>query len=866
MYDPPGDRRRREPAMERALNRAMTALALAAVLLVPFGASACAGIEPRQAAAVERTPADYGAKSILVIHYHRPDGDYEGWNVWGWRFGADGGSYAFTERDAFGAVAVLAFDEVVDRAGFILRLREWEAKDTDQDRFVEIGDDGVAEVWLVAGNPTVYDGPDLADLTLRVSGAFLDGDDRVTLTATAGVPSEMLEGLRVETEEGSAYRVKDVSVRTGVSVVGVAYTVELAEPVADADIAKLWLKLPGEAPQRVFARGVLEDARFEALDAELGNQYSPSGTRFAAWSPVASSAELLLFEDGCGNEATRVVEMARGGGGVWTARVGGDLDGVAYRYRFVSYGSERVVPDVYAYGASCESSASVVLDLDATDPDGWGDVEPPARAQQTDEVIYEIHVRDFSIADPNCPPGLRGTYLGLIQGSREGGVSTGIEHLKDLGVTAVHLLPIQDYPGGRDSYNWGYWTGLFNVPEGNYATEGAGPAGSIRELKEAIKGLQEAGIRVILDVVYNHTSSSFEASAFDQTVPWYYFRTTADGRLSNDAGVGNSVADERAMARKYIVDSLLFWLDEYRVDGFRFDLLGTHEPETVRAICDAVLAVRPDATLYGEPWTGGGPIRFGKGAQRGMAMAVFNDHLRNAIRGDLDGDATGFATGPDGDVGSIRAGVMGAIDDFADDPSEVITYVSAHDNLTLWDKIEKVAGDADERTKRDMQKLALGVVLTSQGAAFLHGGSDFCRTKGGNHNSYNAGDEVNKFDWGRKADYLDVHAYVAGLIELRRAHPVFRMAEAADVRESVAMLPTRGELVAFTLDGSASGDSWATTLVVYNGGPRIMTWGSVPDGEWAVVVDAERAGVDVLRRVRGEVTLPAYSMMVLRRE
>ncbi|MEM8874674.1 MAG: type I pullulanase, partial [Planctomycetota bacterium] len=502
----------------------------------------------------------------------------------------------------------------------------------------------------------------------------------------------------------------------------------------------------------------------------------------------------------------------------------------------------------------------VVIDLDRTDPDGWGSIATPVVDPKTDEIVYEIHVRDYSVADESAPEDIRGTYLGLIH-ENESPVMTGLSHLKELGVTAVHLLPIQDFTNERSDYNWGYWTALFNVAEADYATNQTDPIAPITELKQTIHTLHANDIRVIMDVVYNHTSTPVGQRAFDAAVPKYYFRTTDDGEYRNDAGTGNSIADERAMVRKYIVDSLVYWTNEYRIDGYRFDLLGTHQPETVSAILAALESVREDLTIYGEPWTGGGPIYYGKGAQRGSEMAVFNDHLRNAIRGDLDGTAIGFATGPGGDRGAILAGVRGAIDDFADHPIESVAYASAHDNLTLWDKIIKTAPDADEATHRSMQKLALGVVLTSQGMPFLHGGSDFARTKYGEHNSYNKGDAVNKFDWARKGEYRDVFDYVAGLIEIRKAHPAFRMHDATQVRRNLRVI-AQGPAVAFALNGAAVGDPWGTIVVAYTGDPTEHGV-ELPPGKWTQVVNADTAGTEPLREVEGWVTLPPYSMVVL---
>ncbi|MFM7807132.1 MAG: type I pullulanase, partial [Planctomycetota bacterium] len=536
--------------------------------------------------------------------------------------------------------------------------------------------------------------------------------------------------------------------------------VRLATPVADADVASMRLDMPDFPEATVHARGVLDDPRFSPLKAELGAACTRESTTFTTWSPVSHRVDLLLYGDDA-KAAPREVPLKRGERGLWSATVPGDLHGTRYRFRFQSYGKDREVPDIHAVAATNDSAFSVVADLSREEPAGWRETGAPTVARQTDEVLYEVHVRDYSVADPACPAELRGTYLGLVQShpAAGGAPSSGIDHLKDLGVTAVHLMPVHDFTAKPDEYTWGYWTALFNVPESNYASRKGDPLAPVRELRQAIEALHKAGIRVVLDVVYNHTSSNGEWSPFDQTVPFYYFRTAPDGSLLNDSGCGNAVADERPMVRKYIVDSLEHWLRDYRVDGFRFDLLGTHTPQTVREACDRLVALRPDITLYGEPWTGGGPTRFGKGAQKGLRIAVFNDHLRNAIRGDLDGTATGFATGPGGDREAVKRGVQGAIDDFAQEPGESVNYASAHDNLTLADKVTKAQPGAGDGVRRAMQKLALGMVLTSQGMPFLHGASDFACTKGGNHNSYDAGDQVNRFDWDRKAAYADVHDY-----------------------------------------------------------------------------------------------------------
>ncbi|MEM6756515.1 MAG: type I pullulanase [Planctomycetota bacterium] len=835
-----------------------------ALCLTSFNTSAGA---PEPVSVADRVGPDTGR--ALVVHYHRPDDQYTGWNLWAWNDSADGRARPFAGETDFGRYAVVPVDDTAHQVGLIVRLNEWQAKDHDADRFVDLADGRVTEVWLVSGDPTVHRDANDIDMTPRLVGAFLDAPDRITLAATARLTDDQQRdaALLVNGEPGP-YTIRTIHPSPHATVGRVMYDLALSDTIAMADLDDLTLFIPGLQPQTVYARDALDDHAFTALDAELGNRYTPDATTFRAWSPVADTVDLLLYATPDAQQPARTLAMTPTGQGVWETTVEGDLHGTAYQYAYESYGKRRIAADINAYAATPDSQRTVVIDLDRTDPNGWQDTPNPRLARPTDEIIYETHVRDFSAHNPAVPAEHRGKYLGLIHrdpGQSASGIdATGLDHLLDLGVTAVHLLPIQDFGNDRHDYNWGYWTSLFNAAEADYATDPADPTAPPRELKQAIQGLHQAGVRVILDVVYNHTSSSGDYSPFHAAVPNYYFRTTPDGRLRNDAGVGNSIADERPMVRKYILDSLRYWTDEYKIDGYRFDLVGTHTPETVAALTDMLTEMRPDITLYGEPWTGGGPIQFGKGAQRGTRFAVFNDHLRNAVRGDLDGDGTGFATGQSGDHGGVQRGVVGAIDDFTTEPIESVNYVSAHDNLTLWDKIDRVAGRLPEATRRDMHKLAHGIVLTSQGIAFIHGGADFARTKGGNHNSYNAGDDVNAFDWPRKTEYADVYTYVRGLIALRKAHPAFRMTDDADVRRHLRFLNQPG-IIAYTLDGRAVGDPWHHILVAYNGESRPAQL-HLHDGDWTQVVDHDRAGNQPIRRARGTVTLPPYSMAVFHQD
>ena len=872
-----------------------------------LGAAAPIRAAPPTTAVPKRTafdPATFGAKQLLVVHYARTDENYKAWNLWAWVVDQTGQQLDFKGADDYGPYAVMPLRVAAPRVGFIVRKGEWEAKDIDADRFVDLNDRRVTEVWLRSGDAAVYTAPPVIDRTLRLTAAFLDARNVIMLASTAPLDAAQQKRLVVSSvANGKPINVVSAKPVTVPGAEGSLTRVELARPVKDDEISILSVAIGTGSPSatapkssnaeqatvRVFARGVLEDPAFVAIDAELGARCTPDRTVFRTWSPVSTNVELLINDNTQWLEKRAPIQLTRGAHGVWEATVTSDLHGKGYSYRFTHYGDSPIVPDIHAFAATADSTRSVIVDLDRLKPANWDSTPVPVMARATDEVLYEIHVRDFSIADQTCPPEIRGTYRGLAHGgTARDGRGTGINHLKELGITAVHLMPVQDFSAAPNAYNWGYWTALFNVPESNYASDQSDPLAAIREFRTAIEQLHSARLRVIMDVAYNHTSSSGSTSPFDGTVPYWFFRTTPDGRYSNDAGCGNSVADERPMVRKYIMDSLAFWITQYKVDGFRFDLLGTHTPETARASCALVKRLRPDATLYGEPWTGGGPIRFGKGAQKGLPLSVFNDNLRTAIRGDTDGAGGGFAINAGGSTGTstdthtkpgtnpstnpgthpnpspsangIKVGAMGAIDDFTNAPTESINYASAHDNLSLVDKIAKTAPDADAATRRAMQKLAIGIVLVSQGVPFIEGGSEICRTKQGNHNSYEAGDAINQFDWVAAEQCRDVSDWVAGMIAIRAAHPVFRMDNAADVRASCTQIQA-APLLAWTLNGAAAKDSARQVIVVLNGDAAERQF-TLPTGEWSVLADANTASATPHRSARGAIAIRPYSMFV----
>jgi pullulanase len=466
----------------------------------------------------------------------------------------------------------------------------------------------------------------------------------------------------------------------------------------------------------------------------------------------------------------------------------------------------------------------------------------------------------------------RGKYLAFTERGTRGpaNVATGVDHLKELGITHVQLQPVQAFASvdehDPDQYNWGYDPRNFNVPAGTYATTPHGTA-RITECKQMVQSLHKEGIGVIMDVVYNHTFAPYD-SDFDKIVPQYYFRTDYAGNYTNGSGVGNEIATERPMVEKFILDSLIYWAREYHVDGFRFDLVALLGINTMKDVHDTLHAINPHTLLYGEPWAGGtsglpGAELLTKGRQKELGVAVFNDHFRDNLCGSVfDGMAKGFATGAWGLIDGIKSAVAGSIDDFSASPQETINYVSSHDNYTLWDKITLSSPGDTEADRVKMDELAQAVILTSQGVAFLQGGEEMLRTKGGNNNSYNAGDAVNQFDWSRKARYWKVWRYYAGLIHLRRYHSAFRMRSARDIRAHLSFLDSPENILMFELTGHANGDSWERILVIYNPNKTDISC-TLPPGNWTSVVSQDRISDEYLGRVSGGVIAPAISCMVL---
>ena len=616
----------------------------------------------------------------------------------------------------------------------------------------------------------------------------------------------------------------------------------------------------------------------------LGAIYSPHQTIFQVWAPTASRVTLRLYDAPTGGKPSLLV-MSRRRDGTWSKTLLGDWCGAYYTYSAEGHDprfyANRELIDPYARAVTAHDGRGIVVHDETPMVD-----RPPFVA--SDAVIYEMHIRDFTI-DPDCGIQRRGKYLALIEsGTHLTGrpdITTGIDHLSELGVNVVQLLPIAEFQNdeSNDRYGWGYDSVHFNTPDGWYATERF-DARRVTEVKRMIDALHLRGIRVTLDVVFNHTVESIakhRVYSFEGLVPGYYYRLKRDGSYWNGSGVGNEFRSEAPMARRFIIDSLKYWMTEYKVDGFRFDLMGLIDTLTLDQAVKELREIDSQVLIYGEPWAGGStPITVtSKGAQRGRGWSVFNDHIRDAVKGNVfDARATGFVQSG-ANVPTVKVGVLGSIDDFADVPQESINYVQCHDNHTLWDRLvmstidNALITDADRRA---MDKLAAAVVFTSQGIPFIEAGQEFLRTRGWDHNSFDKPDSVNMIRWRDKAANADVYQYYSGLIKLRLAHPLFRIGSGDAVRKAIRFLDDRLGIefpfgcVGFQIEDVEGKDSWSRAVVLLNSQPRAREL-KIPEGRWKVFADHLRADVlPVSARVSevsgGLVTVAGRSALILGEE
>ena len=617
---------------------------------------------------------------------------------------------------------------------------------------------------------------------------------------------------------------------------------------------------------------------------DLGAAWTAEQTTFKVWAPTADAVWVNLYESGTegSDDLIERIDMVTDVSGTWVAVKDGDLNGVYYTYTVVTGDVVAEACDPYARTTGVNGKRAMVIDLDSTDPVGWeNDKIPHTAGNITDAVIYELHVRDLS-SDPSSGITQTGKFLGLIQTgtTNADGIPTGLDHIKNLGVTHIHLLPSYDYASVDETnpdaaFNWGYDPVNYNVPEGSYSTDPYHGEVRVKEFKQMVMGLHEAGIGVILDVVYNHVydAGSF---CFNNIVPGYFSRIDQNGVYSNGSICGNDTASERSMVRKYIVDSVKYWADEYHLDGFRFDLLGLIDVQTVNEIIEEVHKTHPHIIFYAEGWNMGTDVTkedvtlaTQANSKETPGMAYFSDMIRDAVRGsNSNASKTGYAAGAGGFASNVKDSFLGK-PTWAKNPSQVVNYVSCHDGYALYDRLMLSTADRTDEERVRMNNLAAAIVMTSQGTPFFQAGEEMLRSKplpegGYDHNSYKSPDSINSIKWDTLSDpvYQDVVSYYAGLIEFRRNHSALRMTTAEEVAEKITQLGGLDfNVLGFHIAPDANGDADAL-VVIFNPNAEATTV-TLPEGQWEIHINGEDAGVTALATAEGTVEVAPISAMVL---
>ena len=616
---------------------------------------------------------------------------------------------------------------------------------------------------------------------------------------------------------------------------------------------------------------ILQMVQAQRLFNELFLQ--PHQTTFTLNAPQQPT--LRLYADGEGGKPLQQYKMRAAGKHRWTLTLKRNLQGKFYTFD-IGHGE---TPGVFATAVGVNGKRAAIIDRATTNPVGWAQDKRPALISPADQVIYELHVRDFTHKIPNNAHPDK--FLGVAD-------TAALAHLKRLGVTAVHLLPSFDFSSIDETkphlpaYNWGYDPQNYNVPEGSYATNAYDPATRIKEFKQMVQALHRAGIRVILDVVYNHTAD-IEHSNFQRTYPDYYYRKRADGGYSDGSGCGNETASEKPLMRAFIIESIVYWAQEYHIDGFRFDLMGVHDIKTMNAACRALHKIDPSIFVYGEGWSAGqcaypSHLLASKAHMKQMpGIAAFSDELRDGLRGPFYDDKQGaFIAGVSGAEERIKFGIVGGIAHpqvnmqqvggnhlpWNDDPTQFISYVSCHDDMCLVDRLRASVPNLTPEMLVRLDCLAQSVVMLSQGVPFMLSGEEMLRDKQGVHNSYQSPIEINALPWQNLQRYPQVFAYYQRLIALRRHHPAFRLGNANLIRQHLSFLPTQPNLVGFMLTGHAGGDVWNNIIVVFNANNEAREV-TVPKGRYTIVASNGTINETGWRSVETDhLWVDAHSMLI----
>ena len=813
----------------------------------------------------------------LRIHYHRYGGYYDGISLWTWNDNSEVPPTEIFEigRDEFGLIFDLdKADYGVDvdtlRIGILPRRGgDWSLKEDDNKYWdSSFGN----EVYLIGTVNYIW--KERPDTRQHVIAAFIDTQYCVAIQISRPVdPGEInSESVFIIDENNQHKKIKHLAHGDKPSD---TITVITIDPL-DVGSHSYFISLENFGGTVIASlRDILHDAElFYDAQAKLGAIYSPFSTTFRLFAPTANSVEVVLYDIPVEDSSPfRAILMKKIGKGVFECTVQGDMLGKFYRYRLQGqkFPADIEVLDPYAINTVGESQFSRITNLLETNPMDWERfrVGPPLDSP-VDMVIYEVNVRDFTIAG-NSGANHKGLFLGFTeQGIHLPGatdIHTGLDHLQELGITHVQLLPVQDFSKDEDDgiYNWGYMTIAFNSPEGCYSTNKLDDS-RIREFKHLVSALHARNIGVIMDVVYNHTDYS---SPFHIINAPYFYRFYAEGNYANGSGVGNDFRTESPMVRKYIIDSLKYWVEEYGVDGFRFDLMALIDFETMREVEVELRKIKPNIVIYGEPWSSGHSPMKGqatdKNAIRHTSIGAFNDHFRNALGGSPNGSELGFLQNGTHREG-VAIGLEGSYRDWASQPTQTINYMTCHDNLVLYDKLKWFSPNASEQDVITMMKLGYLVLFTAQGIPFIHAGEEFARTKYGHGNSYNAGDEINRIDWSLKVKNRGLFVYTRDLIRIRKQHPLFRLRLAEQIKERVKThLPPTAKSLIYLIDGAdLENETWKESCVLINGEDSVDVEFLLPPGRWLVAIDGDGTA-DKPRAVEYRVTVRHKSGMILYR-
>ncbi len=826
-------------------------------------------------------PLEDGYNQLTLYWTHK--GGYENCDIWMWWGDKAGQGYTFHEC-AYGGKVVINVPEGVEEVGFIVRVdcsepggSSWGSatKDFDQDRFAVI-DGRETVIYLKSGVEDQYtsnDGGKTLEMIKKFSLAGMADENRIQFRVTPKVTISSLDQVKVYNGE------REVAVKS-VSTMGtgaISGYIEVSEPL---DLAGNYrVSIAGYGEKAVVPVGVFDSKYFADnyhYDGnDLGAVVDGENTVFKLWAPTAQKVVLNLFSAGNGVDAYKQVELVKGDKGVWshTEQCG---HGTYYTYSVTtSVGTQEAV-DPYAKAAGVNGERGMVVDLSRTNPEGWeSDSSLKSVSSYSEAVIWEIHVRDFS--NKISTSQYKGKYLAFTEKGlvNEHGQPIGIDYLKNLGITHVHLLPVYDYASvdeasAEPQFNWGYDPENYNVPEGSYSTDPYNGEVRIKEFKEMVMALHGAGIGVVMDVVYNHTYDA--NSSFNKIVPYYYYRYTASGANSSASGCGNDTASERYMYGKFMVDSTSYWMEEYNLDGFRFDLMGLHDLATMQEVESAVHTINPNALIYGEGWTMGATIDGSAQANQGQisnvkptgnaigSIAVFNDVMRDGLKGSVfEKTAQGYINGAPNSANlskiifSMKGGV-GVGKGWTVENAMVVNYMSAHDNNTLWDKLLLSNATASDAERIAMNRLGAAIILASKGMPFWQAGEEMLRTKGGDENSYKSSDEVNNINWSvlkeGNAEY-EMMLYYKGLIEMRKTFGIF-----SDGATLIKEDAQGSGVVAVSFDDGNGGKA----LLVMN--PNKVALPYELGEEWNLVADSNVAGGSVIARESGSVSVSPYGVRI----